>query len=51
MTVKIHDLTNWTSYIAKSEDDCKDQTDLQVFKLVSETKETITMGKVIGERV
>ena len=51
MTVRIHDLNNWTTYIATSADDCKDSTDLSVYKEVCDEKVTITMGKVIGEYI
>ena len=51
MKVKINDLNDWTSYEAVKECDCKGETDRQVFNLVNEFDDTITMGKVIGEPV
>lgn len=53
-SVKIHDLSkdeDNISYIAKNESDCRDFVDLDVFKLVREHGNIITMGCVIGEPV
>ena len=50
-TVFIHDLTKEPveSYVAECQDDCKDEIDATVYRLVSQFDEPVTMGKVIGE--
>jgi hypothetical protein len=46
--VLITDLTKDIAYFAKSKSDTADSTDKNVFELVGDTNDTITMGKVIG---
>ena len=50
MAVRINDISGNVDvcYTALSIDDCKGDTDREVFKLVEETGDVITMGKVIG---
>lgn len=49
MKVRIYDGSkHWDSYVAEKGEDCKDETDRQVFKLVNEHDDAITMGVVIG---
>jgi len=51
MQIMISDFGLNRRYIATKESDCKDQTDLEVFKLVCFHQDVITMGKVIGHIV
>jgi hypothetical protein len=48
MRVMIHDLHTEDCYQAASREECKCETDKQVYDLVVERLEVITMGKVIG---
>ena len=51
MAVRINDISGNVDnvYCATHIDQCQGETDRQVFKLVEETGEVITRGKVIGE--
>ena len=51
MTVKIHDLTNNTIYIASSIDDCRDDTDKSAYELAVEFNDVIVMGLIIAEPI
>lgn len=53
MAVRINDISGNVdiTYLATTINQCQNDTDKQVFKLVEETGEVITMGKVIGEPV
>lgn len=49
--VRISDLggSEIVTYIARSQADCKDATDLSVYREVLRSADVITMGKIIGE--
>ena len=49
MKVIIHDVSKNGYYLASRLADCRDETDKQVYKLVNETFDVITMGCIIGE--
>lgn len=51
MAVRIHDTSGNVdkAYLATHVNQCQGDTDREVFRLVEETGEVITMGKVIGE--
>ena len=49
--VIIHELMDFTLYIATCESDCKDDTDKSVYRSVLYHGDVITMGKIIGEPV
>lgn len=53
MAVRINDISGNVDkvYLATHANQCQTTTDKEVFKLVEETGEVITMGKVIGEPV
>jgi hypothetical protein len=48
--VKLTDLDTGESYIATDLDECRDQTDREIFGLV-QTHGVISMGKIVGEPV
>jgi len=51
MKVKITNIEDDSSYIAKSETNCKDKTDLSGYKTCVSLNDMITIGKVIFEPI
>jgi hypothetical protein len=51
MKVEITDLRDFTLYYPAKEEDCRDETDREVYRLCLEHDTIITMGCVIGKPV
>lgn len=51
MKVEITDLRNFTLYYPAREEDCRDETDREVYRLCLEHGDTILMGCVIGKPI
>lgn len=51
MKIKIHDLSNFTTYIANDIKDCKDDVDKSAYQEAIKGNECIQMGCIIAEPI
>ena len=49
--VHIHDCDSEVDYVAYSVDDCYDAVDMDIYELVQQFDDVITIGRTIGEPV